>query len=313
MADNIKICKYCRSEIDKKAKVCPHCQKKQGSGCGTVVFVGIVAAIGLSIVVVKSVEPKTPASSTRTETEVNQVSESDYKASCKNVSYEEIARAKDGLKGEKLTFTGKIIQATSGLYRMEVAQGQYGSDDVIIFNIDESTLSENILEDDMVTIWGESTGLYTYKTVLGNEITVPKLNAVYIENYGNSGNTLVQDTPETTSEPLLMYDDNDIKIYYLDLVDSGSDCLMNLYIENNSDKNITVQVDDFTVNGFVIDTIFSSDVPAKKKSYDDIVLMGSSLDKNNIFNIEDIEFYFQIINSDDWLDTIKSESVTMRW
>ena len=27
-----KICKYCQSEIPKKAKICPHCRKKQGGG-----------------------------------------------------------------------------------------------------------------------------------------------------------------------------------------------------------------------------------------------------------------------------------------
>lgn len=32
----MKLCKYCRSEIDEKAKVCPHCQRKQKSLLGTV-------------------------------------------------------------------------------------------------------------------------------------------------------------------------------------------------------------------------------------------------------------------------------------
>lgn len=30
-----KVCKYCKSEIPKKAKVCPNCRKKQG-GIGNV-------------------------------------------------------------------------------------------------------------------------------------------------------------------------------------------------------------------------------------------------------------------------------------
>ena len=25
-----KVCKYCKSEIDAKAKICPNCRKKQG-------------------------------------------------------------------------------------------------------------------------------------------------------------------------------------------------------------------------------------------------------------------------------------------
>ncbi len=32
-----KKCKYCQSEIDKKAKICPNCKKKQG---GSLLFYG---------------------------------------------------------------------------------------------------------------------------------------------------------------------------------------------------------------------------------------------------------------------------------
>lgn len=180
----VKICKYCRSEIDKKAKICPNCQKKQGSGCGTILLFCIIVAVGISIAVVKMAESDSPTSNTSVQTEVNQMSESDYKAACKTVTYEEIARPKDGLKGEKVTFTGKIVQATSGRYRMDVTKGQFTYTDTIMFDIGENILSEKILEDDIVTIWGESEGQYTYKAVLGNEITVPKIKVEYIENHG---------------------------------------------------------------------------------------------------------------------------------
>lgn len=44
-----KKCKFCCSEIDKKAKICPHCQKKQ-SGIGDA-FKCVIAAIALIIFV----------------------------------------------------------------------------------------------------------------------------------------------------------------------------------------------------------------------------------------------------------------------
>ncbi len=42
MADKMKICKYCRSEIDAKAKICPVCTKKQ-SGLGDALACVLVA------------------------------------------------------------------------------------------------------------------------------------------------------------------------------------------------------------------------------------------------------------------------------
>lgn len=190
---NLKKCRYCKQLIDKKAKICPYCRKKQSSGCLSVIVFAIIFAIVFSVIVVKMVEPnhsqsgKTSSSVTSTQssdTEDRFMTESEYKSECESVAYETIARAKDGLKGDKLTFTGQIIQATPGTYRMNVTKGDYFYTDTIIFDIDENILNENILEDDIVTIWGESEGQYTYKAVLGNEITVPKIKVAYIENHG---------------------------------------------------------------------------------------------------------------------------------
>ena len=42
----MKKCKYCQTEIDKKAKICPNCKKKQGAnGCLIAVIVIVVLVI----------------------------------------------------------------------------------------------------------------------------------------------------------------------------------------------------------------------------------------------------------------------------
>ena len=46
MSDTKK-CKYCQSDIDKKAKICPNCRKKQG-GKGKFILIGAVVIIILS-------------------------------------------------------------------------------------------------------------------------------------------------------------------------------------------------------------------------------------------------------------------------
>ena len=45
----MKKCKYCQSEIDAKAKICPNCRKKQGSKIGKCIFWGLIALFIISI------------------------------------------------------------------------------------------------------------------------------------------------------------------------------------------------------------------------------------------------------------------------
>ena len=120
-------------------------------------------------------------------------------------------------------------------------------------------------------------------------------------------------TQPTTAELSLIYDQNNVKIYYVGLSESERRTNLDVYIENNSDKNIMVQVDDFTVNDFVVTTSFSSDVPAGKKVYDDISILNSSLEKSNVEKIETIEFYFDVFNADDWSDAFEKKSVKLTW
>lgn len=44
----MKKCKYCQSEIDKKAKYCPNCQKKQSSPKWVIIFIVIFGIIIIS-------------------------------------------------------------------------------------------------------------------------------------------------------------------------------------------------------------------------------------------------------------------------
>ncbi len=182
-----KICKYCKQRIDKKAKICPYCRKKQGSG--------LLAAFACVIVVLFLLLFSGACSAffkgyndaeknAEIKQEAQQYSESEYKALCRVVTYEEIARDKNGLEGEKVTLTGEIIQATGDTYRINVTKTSWGYTDTILFEIDSQSLSQNVLEDDIVTIWGESTGMYTYKSVMGAQITVPRIRAVYLQNNG---------------------------------------------------------------------------------------------------------------------------------
>ncbi len=69
-----------------------------------------------------------------------------------------------------------------------------------------------------------------------------------------------------------------------------------LYIENNSGKNVIIQCDDLSINGFMITPFFSCDVYDGKRALDDITLMSSELEENGITSIDDIELKFHIVD-----------------
>lgn len=46
----MKKCKYCKSDIDEKAKICPNCKKKQGSSLGRIILGVVIGIIGIVII-----------------------------------------------------------------------------------------------------------------------------------------------------------------------------------------------------------------------------------------------------------------------
>lgn len=80
------------------------------------------------------------------------------------------------------------------------------------------------------------------------------------------------------------------------------------YIENNSDKNITVQVRDVSVNGFMVDSTMSEDVVVGKKAMSAVQFFSTDLEENSITDITDVELYFHIFNMESW-DTVFDSDV----
>lgn len=81
-----------------------------------------------------------------------------------------------------------------------------------------------------------------------------------------------------------------------------------LYIENNSDQNVTVQVRDVSINGFMVSSSMSEDVIIGKKAMSAVQFFSSDLEDNAITYITDVELYFHIFESDSF-DTIFDSDV----
>lgn len=112
-----------------------------------------------------------------------------YTAKCESIAYRTLERYPDDYKGELVVFSGRVLQVCSennssgGSSTYRVAT--YGWDNVVYVSINTFTLRNQvngrILEDDYITFYGEAAGLYSYSSVGAGEITIPRVNAKYID------------------------------------------------------------------------------------------------------------------------------------
>lgn len=126
---------------------------------------------------------------TKPTTTVPKLSESEFKAQCSTIDFDTIARNPDKYKGKKYKFTGEVIQVSEtsllGMtfcdLRIDVTQGEYGWEDTIYATVTIKEGEDRILEDDIITIWGTCEGNYTYTSVMGASISLPKIDVEYFE------------------------------------------------------------------------------------------------------------------------------------
>ncbi|MBR4743213.1 MAG: hypothetical protein IK082_03350 [Oscillospiraceae bacterium] len=81
------------------------------------------------------------------------------------------------------------------------------------------------------------------------------------------------------------------------------------YLENKTDKPLMFSWDDVSVNGFMVDPFWASEVAPGMRSYAQISFMGSEFDDNGITDVEEIEFLLRISDADDWMADNLYESV----
>lgn len=111
----------------------------------------------------------------------------------------------------------------------------------------------------------------------------------------------------------IAYAGNDVKIVVKGLAEDESlfGPSIVVYIENNSDKDITVQTRDVSINGFMVDAMFSSDVIVGKRAVDTITFMETELEDNGITEITDVELSFHIFDYNDWETIVDTDPIAM--
>ncbi|WP_312093819.1 toxin regulator [Niallia sp.] len=106
------------------------------------------------------------------------------RANAKPIEYDQLKKNPDRHAGEYVKYEGQIVQIMEGdnltQIRLAVTKDSYGWDinDLIFVEYDGYT---DFVEDDVVTIYGEVYGAYSYTSQAGWEITLPAVMAEKIE------------------------------------------------------------------------------------------------------------------------------------
>lgn len=112
-----------------------------------------------------------------------------------------------------------------------------------------------------------------------------------------------------------VFDDKDIKIVVKGI--SANDSIFGpsiiLYIHNYSNRAVTIQARDVSINGFMLDPIFSEDVMPGKRSISAVTFMSSDLEENGITEISEVDLYFRIFDQSNWDTIIDSDLVNLKF
>lgn len=130
----------------------------------------------LGVLLVTACEEETPADT---------VSPAAYKASCRSIQFRVLDKKPDFYTGYDFYFRGQVVQIIEDeegtTIRLAVTKTDYGWQDPIMVFYEGSA---PIYKDDVITVWGECIGAYSYESTIGAEVTVPGVLAYFVERTG---------------------------------------------------------------------------------------------------------------------------------
>ena len=93
------------------------------------------------------------------------------------ITYDQLARTPDDYLLKKIKFRGRVLQVIEGSEDVNhirlATKGNY--DNVILCEYKKSIVKSRILEDDKITVYGYSSGLYSYQSTGSGTITIPSM------------------------------------------------------------------------------------------------------------------------------------------
>ena len=156
----------------------------------------------------------------------------------------------------------------------------------------------------MISVYGCSEKEESNTIEENKEIEIEKTESEKEETHTKSS------FPTIDEQVLFEYDD--IKLTAISIEEDWLGPQLKILIENNSDKNITVELDAIAVNDCMVSAWLYEDVGPGKKSNATFDIWSSKLSDAGISNIGKIDMYFRIIDSDNFNEIYESSEVEIR-
>lgn len=199
--------------------------------------------------------------------------------------------------GEYIAVNGCMVR---GIFTIQVPAGE-SADDYVMFLDDEF----------------EEAGIETVSDI---KLAVRALDANWSEICTSDYVTVKTSAYGTVETPAVdgdvLYDEGGVKIVMLG---TGEDedfdfyfpTYVKLYIENNTDQDITVKTLDFKANGEITQCSISGELLAGTRRFTELRLDANSCTQNGITELKDLSFYFSICDLMTHNEITKSDTVTL--
>ena len=143
-----------------------------------------------------------------------------------------------------------------------------------------------------------------------NEICASDFVTVKTSAYGTV------ETPAVDGD--VLYDKDGVKVILLGTEEEEDfdfyfPTYVKLYIENNSEQDITVKTLDFKANGEVTQCSLNAELLAGTRQFTELRLDADSCTQNGITELKDLSFYFSVCNLMTWNEITKSDTVTLEF
>ena len=126
---------------------------------------------------------------------------------------------------------------------------------------------------------------------------------------GLNADTLVLPPHPAYKTQVVIAEDENFRFVVEDAFDDVSAYVLQVYVENKSDRNLMFSWDQVSVNGKMIDPFWAVSVAAGKRAVSEVSFSRVDLEANGITDVSGIEFKLVVSDYDDWTAPNLTEQV----